>query len=165
MHGEDDRIVPIADSAPLSAKLLKKATLKTLKGLPHGMCTTNRTSSTRTCSHSSELMPVPPGIPHDRRRLLRHGERQGVTMRTSRHAPTARPAEPRIDRSRLVDSPAVLVPHVVISLFGLVSGFVLIRDFLRSRASVRPSWTFLVSTTLTSTTGYLFPATTRCPRT
>ncbi len=41
MHGEDDQIVPIADSAPLSAKLLKKATLKTYKGLPHGMCTTN----------------------------------------------------------------------------------------------------------------------------
>jgi non-heme chloroperoxidase len=41
MHGEDDQIVPIADSALLSAKLLKKATLKTYKGLPHGMCTTH----------------------------------------------------------------------------------------------------------------------------
>jgi len=41
MHGEDDQIVPIADSALLSVKLLKKGTLKTYKGLPHGMCTTN----------------------------------------------------------------------------------------------------------------------------
>jgi non-heme chloroperoxidase len=41
MHGDDDQIVPIADSAPLSAKLLKKATLKVYPGLPHGMCTTH----------------------------------------------------------------------------------------------------------------------------
>jgi non-heme chloroperoxidase len=41
MHGEDDQIVPIADSALLSAKLLKNGTLKTYEGLPHGMCTTN----------------------------------------------------------------------------------------------------------------------------
>jgi len=33
--------VPIADSALLSAKLLKNGTLKTYKGLPHGMCTTH----------------------------------------------------------------------------------------------------------------------------
>jgi non-heme chloroperoxidase len=32
--------VPYADSAPLSAKLLKKGTLKTYKGFPHGMPTT-----------------------------------------------------------------------------------------------------------------------------
>ncbi len=41
MHGDDDQIVPIADSAPLSAKLLKKGQLKTYKGFPHGMCTTH----------------------------------------------------------------------------------------------------------------------------
>ncbi|AWY38474.1 alpha/beta fold hydrolase [Pseudomonas putida] len=41
MHGEDDQIVPIADSAQLSIKLLKKGTLKTYPGLPHGMCTTH----------------------------------------------------------------------------------------------------------------------------
>jgi non-heme chloroperoxidase len=40
MHGDDDQIVPYADSAPLSAKLLKHGTLKTYPGLPHGMCTT-----------------------------------------------------------------------------------------------------------------------------
>jgi non-heme chloroperoxidase len=41
MHGDDDQIVPIVDSALLSAKLLKKATLKVYPGLPHGMCTTH----------------------------------------------------------------------------------------------------------------------------
>ena len=40
MHSDDDQIVPYADSAPLSAKLLKNATLKTYKGFPHGMPTT-----------------------------------------------------------------------------------------------------------------------------
>jgi non-heme chloroperoxidase len=41
MHGDDDQIVPYADSAPLSAKLLKNGKLKTYNGLPHGMCTTH----------------------------------------------------------------------------------------------------------------------------
>src|SRR5690349_2716140 len=41
MHGDDDQIVPYADSAPLSAKLLRKGELKTYKGLPHGMATTH----------------------------------------------------------------------------------------------------------------------------
>ena len=41
MHGDDDQIVPIADSAPLSAKLLKKGVLKIYETLPHGMCTTH----------------------------------------------------------------------------------------------------------------------------
>ncbi|AXJ04836.1 alpha/beta hydrolase [Pseudomonas fluorescens] len=41
LHGEDDQIVPIADSAHLSIKLLRHGTLKTYPGLPHGMCTTN----------------------------------------------------------------------------------------------------------------------------
>ena len=41
MHGDDDQIVPIADSAMLSSKLLKNATLKIYKGFPHGMCTTH----------------------------------------------------------------------------------------------------------------------------
>ena len=41
MHGEDDQIVPFADSAPLSAELLRHATLKAYPGLPHGMPTTH----------------------------------------------------------------------------------------------------------------------------
>ena len=41
LHGDDDQVVPIADSALLSAKLVKKGTLKVYPGLSHGMCTTN----------------------------------------------------------------------------------------------------------------------------
>lgn len=41
MHGDDDQIVPIADSALLSAKLLKKGTLKVYEKFGHGMCTVN----------------------------------------------------------------------------------------------------------------------------
>jgi non-heme chloroperoxidase len=41
MHGSDDQIVPIADSAPLTAKLLKNGTLKIYENFPHGMCTTH----------------------------------------------------------------------------------------------------------------------------
>src|SRR3989440_4206897 len=40
MHGDDDQIVPYADAGPLSAKLLRNGTLKTYKGFPHGMPTT-----------------------------------------------------------------------------------------------------------------------------
>ena len=40
MHGDDDQIVPYADSGPLSAELLRNGTLKTYKGFPHGMPTT-----------------------------------------------------------------------------------------------------------------------------
>ena len=40
MHGEDDQIVPIADSGLLSAKILRNATLKTYPGFPRGMATT-----------------------------------------------------------------------------------------------------------------------------
>jgi non-heme chloroperoxidase len=41
MHGDDDQIVPIADSALLSAKLLRKGILKIYETFPHGMCTTH----------------------------------------------------------------------------------------------------------------------------
>jgi non-heme chloroperoxidase len=41
MHGDDDQIVPYADAGPLSAKLLKRGTLITYKGFPHGMPATN----------------------------------------------------------------------------------------------------------------------------
>ena len=40
MHGDDDQIVPYADSGPLTASLLKNGTLKTYQGYPHGMPTT-----------------------------------------------------------------------------------------------------------------------------
>jgi non-heme chloroperoxidase len=41
MHGDDDQIVPIADSALLSVKLLKQGTLQVYEKFPHGMCTTH----------------------------------------------------------------------------------------------------------------------------
>ena len=41
MHGDDDQVVPYADSGPLSAKLVKNGTLKTYHGYPHGMPTTH----------------------------------------------------------------------------------------------------------------------------
>jgi non-heme chloroperoxidase len=40
MHGDDDQIVPYADSGPLSAELVQNGTLKTYEGFPHGMPTT-----------------------------------------------------------------------------------------------------------------------------
>jgi non-heme chloroperoxidase len=40
VHGDDDQIVPIADSALLSSKIIKDAKLVVYKGAPHGMCTT-----------------------------------------------------------------------------------------------------------------------------
>jgi non-heme chloroperoxidase len=42
LHGDDDQIVPIADSALLSSKIVKNATLKVYKGAPHGLCTTHK---------------------------------------------------------------------------------------------------------------------------
>jgi non-heme chloroperoxidase len=43
LHGDDDQIVPIGASALLSAKLVRRATLKVYPGLPHGMCSTHKT--------------------------------------------------------------------------------------------------------------------------
>ncbi len=40
MHGDDDQVVPYADSGPLAAALLRNGTLKTYVGFPHGMPTT-----------------------------------------------------------------------------------------------------------------------------
>ncbi len=42
IHGDDDQIVPIADSALLSSKIVKNAKLKVYKGAPHGLCTTHK---------------------------------------------------------------------------------------------------------------------------
>jgi len=40
LHGDDDQIVPIKDSALLSSKLVKGSTLKIIPGAPHGMVST-----------------------------------------------------------------------------------------------------------------------------
>src|SRR3546814_4657504 len=49
MHGDDDQIVPIAGSAPLSAKLLRNSKLKIYERFPHGM---------RSEEHTSELQSL-----------------------------------------------------------------------------------------------------------
>ena len=41
IHGDADQIVPISDSAELSSKIVKNATLKVVPGAPHGLCTTH----------------------------------------------------------------------------------------------------------------------------
>jgi non-heme chloroperoxidase len=41
LHSDDDQVVPYAASAPLAVKLLRQGTLKTYKGLPHGMPTSH----------------------------------------------------------------------------------------------------------------------------
>ena len=107
MHGDDDQIVPIADSALLSAKLLKNGTLKVYEGLPHGMCTTHPTSSTRTCWRSSgpdialqwpsnthTPTAAPRAAARPGRRLLRSGAGNGVMVDpalTGRHRRAQRP--------------------------------------------------------------------------
>ena len=61
MHGDDDQIVPYADSGPLSARLVQNGTLKTYHGFPHGMPTTEARNDQRsTCW---------PSCSPDRRRL------------------------------------------------------------------------------------------------
>jgi non-heme chloroperoxidase len=42
IHGDDDQIVPIADSALLSSKIVKGSTLKVYPGAPHGLTATHR---------------------------------------------------------------------------------------------------------------------------
>jgi non-heme chloroperoxidase len=56
LHGDDDQIVPIGDSAMLSAKLVKNATLKIYKGASHGMCTTEKD---RVNSDLLEFIKIP----------------------------------------------------------------------------------------------------------
>jgi non-heme chloroperoxidase len=40
IHGDDDQIVPIADSALLAAKIVRNARLQVVGGAPHGLCST-----------------------------------------------------------------------------------------------------------------------------
>jgi len=42
IHGDDDQIVPINDSALLSVALVKGATLNVYPGAPHGLCSTHK---------------------------------------------------------------------------------------------------------------------------
>ena len=42
IHGDDDQIVPIADSSMLASKIVKNAKLTVYKGAPHGLATTEK---------------------------------------------------------------------------------------------------------------------------
>jgi non-heme chloroperoxidase len=42
IHGDDDQIVPMADSSEKTAKLIKGSVLKIYKGAPHGLCSTHK---------------------------------------------------------------------------------------------------------------------------
>ena len=80
MHGDDDQIVPIADSAPLSAKLLKNSTLKIYERFPHGMCT----------RHADVDQPGPSRLrrgrsPHEAKAQRVSGE---IAGHPGRHSPT-----------------------------------------------------------------------------
>lgn len=55
-----------------------------------------------------------------------------------------------------MDPTALLYPHVALSLIGIISGFVVMRDLLGARFRTHAIWIFLVTTALTSATGYLF---------
>jgi non-heme chloroperoxidase len=71
MHGDDDQIVPYADSAPLSAKLLKNSTLKTYKGFPHGMPTTNADTinADLLAFVKADARSASSSVPHDARSM------------------------------------------------------------------------------------------------
>jgi non-heme chloroperoxidase len=72
MHGDDDQIVPYEDSGPLSAKLVQNGTLKTYKGFPHGMPTTQ--ADTINADLLAFLQAGPNGH--------REGAAEGVAART-----------------------------------------------------------------------------------
>jgi non-heme chloroperoxidase len=42
LHGDDDQIVPFANSAQRTAKLVKCARLEVYRGAPHGLCSTHK---------------------------------------------------------------------------------------------------------------------------
>jgi non-heme chloroperoxidase len=67
LHGDDDQIVPIADSAPLSAKLVKQATLKVYPGRPHGVCQTEPDMVNRDLLAFITGEPVAASTPPDRK--------------------------------------------------------------------------------------------------
>jgi len=50
IHGDDDQIVPIGASAHAAVKIAPNARLKVYPGAPHGVCSTHKARSTRTCS-------------------------------------------------------------------------------------------------------------------
>ena len=62
LHGDDDQVVPIADSAELTIKLLKHGTLKVYPGYPHGAFTIHADviNPDILAFLHPELLPLPP---------------------------------------------------------------------------------------------------------
>jgi non-heme chloroperoxidase len=58
VHGSDDQLVPIADSAFLSSKIIKNATLKVYEGAPHGL------PSTEKHRFNADLLAFAGAVPH-----------------------------------------------------------------------------------------------------
>ena len=65
MHGDDDQVVPYADSGPLSAKLVQNGTLKTYKGFPHGMPDHARRHDQRRPARVHPVLTTGAGAGHD----------------------------------------------------------------------------------------------------
>jgi hypothetical protein len=62
MHGDDDQVVPIADSAELAIELLRNGTLTVYPATRTGCARPTPTSSTRICSRSSQADPPAAGV-------------------------------------------------------------------------------------------------------
>jgi non-heme chloroperoxidase len=77
-HGDDDQIVPYANAGPLSAKLLKKGTLKTYKGFPHGMPFTEPATINADCWSLSKARGT-----HRRRQTVQQPTARLLGARTS----------------------------------------------------------------------------------
>lgn len=67
LHGDDDQVVPFADSGPLSAKLVKNSTFKVYKGGPHGVCQTHPDMVNRDLLSFIKNQPVEGAAPRDRK--------------------------------------------------------------------------------------------------
>src|SRR3546814_17023322 len=68
MHGTDDQVVPIDDSARKSIKLLRNGTSKTYEALPHGMFSTHPhviNADLLRFTQQSHPQTLPPSPPHD----------------------------------------------------------------------------------------------------
>ena len=112
MHGDDDQVVPYADSGPLSAQLVQNGTLKTYPGFPHGMPTTHADDDQRRPAGVPPVLTHPVAVPGRRtpghvgrgcgvggfpgcRARGRSGLLRPTSTGEAPHDPPARPVHPR----------------------------------------------------------------------
>ena len=67
LHGDDDQIVPFADSGPLAAKLVKQGTFKVYPGRPHGVCQTEPDMVNADLLAFARGQPLPAAASRERR--------------------------------------------------------------------------------------------------